>query len=168
MNKSFYFFPIFLVFYLLIAVSGRAFYEKREIFPAFAWSLYSKIPAHKIRYAIYVTELESKKVVDPLNLFDHLSLSRQAGFNLRRIMIRFKKAHSEKNSDEQQAIIEEIKKTILHPHITEFKIGVEEYFSLERFLNKKVISKKFITKDIDTVSHYIFLVIFLLSQNRDF
>jgi hypothetical protein len=152
MNKAFYYFPIFLAFYLMAAVSGRAFYEKREIFPMFAWSLYSKIPAHKIRYAIYITELESKKTAEPLNLFDHLSLSKQAGFNLRRMMIRFKKAHIEKNSDEQKAIIEEIKETILHPHITEFKIGVEEYFSLERFLNKKVISKQFITKDIDNVS----------------
>ena len=137
-----------MVIYIPIAILGRAFYEKREVFPLFAWSLYSKTPSDRVRTFIQVTELNGEKLSSPINIYDKLKLSKRPGFDIRAIMIRWEKAFKSKNQAQLEILKAEIKNVYLKDNVTSFRIATEKYNPFERLKTGKIESTTPQTQEI--------------------
>ena len=62
------------IFYFAIAIIGRVFTKKKEIYPFFRWSLYSKTPNNLVYPYVLVNKIGDSILPKPTNILDLYSV----------------------------------------------------------------------------------------------
>ncbi|MGF1475240.1 MAG: hypothetical protein ACFB6S_06715 [Geminicoccaceae bacterium] len=60
----------FLIAYVVVAVAGNLFAQRREYFPFFSWSLFSNVPSQRSTFELYIHQTGDQRYSPPRNFFD--------------------------------------------------------------------------------------------------
>ena len=125
-------FAIFIFVYLVIAVPSRFLSYNREIYPFFAWTLYTKTPTVIERGAILVQEVQGQPILQECNLYDFPDLCLVNRFTIRHTMRNWLLAVNKQDADMQAFLEKKIDSTIVSPKVTKYILVRETFDPLKK------------------------------------
>jgi hypothetical protein len=130
-----------LYFLIALCIPGPG----REIYPFFAWDLFSIIPNPKERYDLYIISYGDKKYDDPINYFSgaNLIFRQKSGYPTQfyNIIQNLGRAIETDNSREINKNKEKIE-SIFHPYSFKYEIRTGTYDPVEYWKSKRYLSEK--------------------------
>jgi hypothetical protein len=146
-------FSIAIVFYLLLAVPSRFLLPEKEIFPFFAFTLFTTTPTEIKRLSVFIVEYDGESLDDTLNVYENQQYTRRNGALLRHFFDNWNSALKTKDSLACTRYERLLFEKILAEGVTEC-ILVKEVFSPYHKLKFKAKSTYRKIKLLKSNAHY--------------
>ena len=148
--KGYYYLPAIILVYSLIAIPGRAFYDKKELFPIFAWTLYTKTPSVVSRPTLKILEVDSMRLTRPIDIYDdYLSY----GFTYRTLRYElesFYKASTMEDDSLRVKLSDDFRRVLKLKGVTSCQIIIETYYPYDKLMSNSNLSVRPLTDELKT------------------
>lgn len=148
MNKATYYFPLILLSYLVIAIFGKMFYEKKELYPFASWSLYTKTPSVVTRPALLILEVNGVRLSKPIDLSVEYHSYGLTYSLLRAKLDAFYQAFLREDKVTMDVIENDFKLLLGSKGVNSFQLVLETYYSYEKLRKAINLSSKPLTEEL--------------------
>jgi hypothetical protein len=147
-NKTIYYFPFILFSYLIVAVLGKVFYEKKELYPFASWSLYTKTPSVVTRPALLILEVNGVRLSKPIDLSVEYHSYGLTYSHLRTKLDAFYQAFLREDQVAMDKLGNDFKLLLGSNGVNSFQLVLETYYPYEKLRKAINLSSKPLTEEL--------------------